>query len=128
MAAAITTKGVRTLHRHLAAKRSDIPEGGKLIVDVKGMQIGLFQIEDRLYAWRNVCPHAAAPVCRGRICGTRMPSLVYEYEYGRDNQILRCPWHGWEFDLTNGQHLVQPDVKLRGFPVETDGDDVYILL
>lgn len=131
------------MNRYLVAQKKEIPEGGKKIVEVKGIQYGIFQVNGQFYAWRNVCPHAGAPVCEGRICGTRLPSLVYEYTYGRDNEILRCPWHGWEFDLTTGEHLVDPDTKLRRGQLElekiesenlergeleSDEENIYLLL
>ncbi|MDT8862971.1 Rieske (2Fe-2S) protein [Alkalihalobacillus sp. MEB130] len=98
------------------------------IVEVKGIEIGIYLVDGEYYAWRNYCPHAAAPVCQGVVCGTRLPSMVYNYEYGRDQEILRCPWHGWEFDLKTGQHLVDPNVRLRNFPIEQDGEKLYVFL
>lgn len=116
------------MKRYPVAKTEDIQKDGRKIVEVKGMEVGVFFVDGDYYAWRNVCPHAAAPVCRGKVCGTRLPSLVYEYEYGCEDQILRCPWHGWEFDLKTGYHLADPDVKLKGVSVEVDGEDVYLVL
>lgn len=111
------------------AEPDAINDGGKLIVKVKEMEIGLFRIEGKYYAWRNVCPHAAAPVCAGAIRGTRLPSDVYDYCYGLEDRVLRCPWHGWEFDLKSGHHLAPgSDAKLRGYPVETDDTGVYVVL
>lgn len=116
------------MNRYEVAKVADLLEKGRQIVKVKGMEIGIFLVDGQYYAWRNVCPHAGAPVCRGKISGTRLPSAVYEYEYGRDQEILRCAWHGWEFDLRTGRHLVNPDVRLRGFTMEVDEDSIYLLL
>jgi nitrite reductase/ring-hydroxylating ferredoxin subunit len=130
-------------NKYLVANINEIPEGGRKIVEVKGMEFGIFKVNGQIYAWRNVCPHAGAPVCIGKICGTRLPSLVYEYKYGRDNEILRCPWHGWEFDLKSGEHLVDSTMKLRQahlefFSSEQDNlepghlemtnEDIYLLL
>lgn len=116
------------MNRYAVAKVADILEKGRQIVEVKGMEVGIFLVNGQYYAWRNVCPHAYAPVCMGKVCGTRLPSMVYEYKYGCDEQILRCPWHGWEFDLQKGHHLVNPSVKLRGFPVEVDGENIYLVI
>ena len=94
---------------------------------VNTTEIGLFRVGDRVLAWRNVCPHQAAPVCRGVVTGTREPSGVYEYRYGRDGEILQCPWHGWEFDLLSGEHLAAGSaVKLQRFEAEVRGNDVYV--
>lgn len=116
------------MNRYFVAKTTDVPEGGKIIVEIDGVEIGLFHVRGQWYAWRNICPHMWAPVCKGRISGTTLPSFVYEYEYGMENRILRCPWHGWEFDLTTGKHLIDSEVKLKGYPVEVDGDSLYILM
>jgi nitrite reductase (NADH) small subunit len=95
------------------AAKDEIMEGSCKIVKVKNAEYGIYKVNGEYYAWRNACPHFGAPVCKGIITGTRLPSLVYEYKLGRENEIVRCPWHGWEFDLMTGEHLVDPQTKLR---------------
>ncbi|CAG7599975.1 hypothetical protein PAESOLCIP111_00356 [Paenibacillus solanacearum] len=115
--------------RYKVLEANELTDGGQRIVSVKEMELGIYRIDGRYYAWRNVCPHAAAPVCAGLVRGTRLPSGVYDYRFGLDNQVLRCPWHGWEFDLTNGRHLAQGSkAKLRGYPVEADESGVYVVI
>lgn len=114
--------------RYPIATVSELAQLGRKIVEVKGMEIGVFEVAGQYYAWRNLCPHAAAPVCEGTVCGTRLPSMVYEYKYGKDQEILRCPWHGWEFDLMTGTHLVDSNVKLRGYEVFVEEEQIYLLL
>jgi nitrite reductase/ring-hydroxylating ferredoxin subunit len=109
------------MKRYPVLRVDELPENGHKIVEVRGIQYGVYRIKGEYYAWRNVCPHAGAPVCVGKVCGTRLPSLVYEYKYGRENEILRCPWHGWEFDLLTGEHLVDPETKLRRGKLEVGG-------
>jgi nitrite reductase (NADH) small subunit len=116
-----------TEHRIFVASVEELRRAGRILTTVKGMEIGVFAVGEQYYAWRNVCPHAGAPVCEGPICGTRMPSLVYEYKYGKDREILRCPWHGWEFDLLTGEHLVNEKVKLRGYKVEEAEGQLFIV-
>jgi nitrite reductase/ring-hydroxylating ferredoxin subunit len=101
------------MEKYKVASKREIQEGSCKIVSVRGVEYGLFKVNGQFYAWRNACPHFGAPVCEGKICGTRLPSAVYEYKLGRENEILRCPWHGWEFDLITGEHLVDPATKLR---------------
>lgn len=114
---------------HRVARVTDLPESGPLLVTVAGLEIGLFRVGDQVVAWRNHCPHMAAPVCRGVVSGTRLPSAVYTYRLGRDGEILQCPWHGWEFDLLSGEHLAGgSDARLRGYPVEVVDGDVYLHL
>ncbi|HZA03332.1 MAG TPA: Rieske (2Fe-2S) protein [Propionibacteriaceae bacterium] len=101
------------------ATLDEIPDRGGLLVTVGGLEIGLFRAGGTVRAWRNHCPHMAAPVCRGAVTGTLLASAVYEYTPGRDGEILQCPWHGWEFDLHSGHHLAPgSSARLRGYPTE----------
>jgi nitrite reductase/ring-hydroxylating ferredoxin subunit len=98
-------------------------------VQVKGIEIGLFAIDGVPYAWRNMCPHAGAPVCIGKRTGTMLPSEVFHYVYGMEEKILRCPWHGWEFDLATGRHLVvDSGAKLRGYRLTVENGQIFVLL
>jgi nitrite reductase/ring-hydroxylating ferredoxin subunit len=114
--------------RHAVAKIADIPVGGRIIARVpafgKEIEIGVFNVGGRFFAYRNVCPHAGAPVCEGKICGTTAPSDVGQFILEREGEIVRCPWHGWEFDLLTGKHLVDEKMKLRPYAVETGADDL----
>lgn len=39
-------------------------------------------------------------------------------DYSREGEILRCPWHGWEFDVTTGRSIFNPHaVRVRAYPV-----------
>ena len=109
--------------RHPVAQAGEIPPGGRKLVTVGRIQVGVFNVAGEFKAYRNACPHAGAPVCVGRISGTSQPSRVYEYIYGSEGCILRCPWHGWEFDLRTGEHLVDPETRLKAVPVEAAGSE-----
>jgi nitrite reductase/ring-hydroxylating ferredoxin subunit len=129
------------------AKIDEIPPGSRKLMTVGKLSFGVFNVQGTFRAYRNICPHAGAPVCEGRISGTTLPSKVYEYEYGQEGCVLRCPWHGWEFDLRTGAHLVDPETRLKSLtlqvapgpgcgvleglsevPLERHGDTVFILL
>ncbi|HZG74290.1 MAG TPA: Rieske 2Fe-2S domain-containing protein, partial [Paenibacillus sp.] len=63
---------------HFVAEAEAIAEGQSIIVDVQGRSIGLYRIEGEVYALHNYCPHAGAPLCKGQVVGTTLPSPVYE--------------------------------------------------
>ena len=52
--------------RHVVARVADIPPGERLIVDIAGRSIGVFNVDGRFYALRNSCPHQGGPLCLGR--------------------------------------------------------------
>ena len=57
-----------------------------------------------------------------------LPSDPYEYRYGRESRVLRCPWHGWEFDLETGEKLfdVTERARVRTYPVSVEDGRVVI--
>jgi nitrite reductase/ring-hydroxylating ferredoxin subunit len=103
---------------HVVAPTSDLPPGARRIIEVEGRSIGVFNIGGRFYALRNACPHQGAPLCLGSIGGTMVESKPGEYLWAREGEILRCPWHGWEFDVTNGQSVFNPHrTRVRSYEV-----------
>jgi nitrite reductase/ring-hydroxylating ferredoxin subunit len=103
---------------YLVAQASEIPPGSRKLVELGGRSIGVFNVEGHYYALRNSCPHQGAPLCLGSIQGTAEESRPGEYIWGREGKILRCPWHGWEFDLTTGRSVFNPHrTRVRSYPV-----------
>jgi 3-phenylpropionate/trans-cinnamate dioxygenase ferredoxin subunit len=81
-------------------------------VEVENRSIGVFNVGGEFYALANQCPHRGAPLCEGRITGLKTSPEPGEITLEREGEILKCPWHGWEFDITNGQSVVNPE-KIR---------------
>lgn len=121
-----TTTGRKLEQRWPVARLDEIRPGECKLVEVKQRSIGLFNVNGTIVAALNVCPHELAPVCRGRIGGTTLPSPPGEYRWGRDGEILACPWHGWEFDLLSGRALADERVRLRLYPVSIEDDTIYL--
>ncbi|MCY3778667.1 MAG: Rieske (2Fe-2S) protein [Chloroflexi bacterium] len=107
------------------AALDDLPTGERRIITADGKSIGVFNTGSQIVAVQNICPHAFAPVCLGKLSGTTLPSKPGEFIWGRENEILRCPWHGWEFDLHTGQCLTDRS-KLRRFPVIIRDEAIYV--
>ena len=110
--------------RHVVGTVAEIPPGERKIVEVEGRSIGVFNVRGTFYALRNSCPHQAAPLCRGSVKGMTIAPSPGEYAYVREGEILRCPWHGWEFDLTNGRSIFNPHkVRVRSYKVTVEPDE-----
>ena len=100
----------KTKTRHEICTAGDIPIGKRKIVTVGKRSIGIFNVHGSLYAVKNTCPHQGAELCRGSVGGTMLPaSGPGEYNYAMDGQVLRCPWHFWEFDITTGEMIFVPE-------------------
>ncbi|WP_191567317.1 Rieske (2Fe-2S) protein [Metabacillus idriensis] len=80
------------------------------------------------YAFMNRCIHQGAPLSKGKLCSTVASTDNHgEYNKIKDGDILRCPWHGREFDITEkGCVLAEPREKLRSYHVYVEGNDVIV--
>ena len=106
---------------HAICRVSELPPGGRKIVDVGSRSIGVFNVHGDFYALRSLCPHQGAPLCRGTITGTARASQPGEFIWERDGQVLRCPWHGWEFDITSGRSVFNPHrLRVRTYDVTVE--------
>ena len=110
------------------AQAADIAPGERIIVEIKERSIGIFNVNGTFVAVLNICPHELAPVCRGRVGGTTLPSAPGEYCWGRVGEIVACPWHGWEFDLLTGKMLADERIRIRKYPVDIRDGTVYVTL
>ncbi|GIP37805.1 (2Fe-2S)-binding protein [Paenibacillus sp. J31TS4] len=113
---------------HYVLKEGDLADGGHAIVTVNGREIGIYRRGEAYYALYNYCPHLGAPLCSGRVCGTNLPSDVYRYEYGMAGEIVRCPWHGWEFEIATGKSLFSDKVRAKTYPVEVHDGQIGVVL
>ncbi|TDF90606.1 Rieske (2Fe-2S) protein [Paenibacillus piri] len=96
------------MSKHAICPVQELRPGDRKLVVLEGRSIGVFNVKGQFYALKNSCPHQGAELCVGEIQGIMLPSEPGEYRYGRDGEIVRCPWHGWEFDITNGKSVFDP--------------------
>ncbi len=104
-------------------------EPGKFVIFQAGRHsVGVIRLKTgELKAVRNWCPHKGAPICRGIVGGTWPPSAPGELIFDREGEVLVCPWHGFEYDLQDGQELYREiPTRLRFFPVEVRDGTVYV--
>lgn len=110
--------------KHIVCRLSELPPGDRRIVTVAGRTIGVLNIEGSLYALRNSCPHQNAPLCLGTVKGTTIAGKPYEVIYGRENEIIKCPWHGWEFEIATGRSIFNPHrVRVRTYDVTVESPE-----
>lgn len=112
--------------REVALPVAELPPGSSTSIKAFGTTVAIFNVGGCLFATGNHCPHHGAPLCHGRISGTMLPSRPQEYSYGREGEVLKCPWHGWEFDLQSGKTLFDPAVGVKVYGVEVEDGQIVI--
>ena len=109
--------------KHVVGTVDEIPPGGRKIVEVAGRSIGVFNLGGEFFALRDSCPHQGGPLCQGAVSGFVASDGPGEYRFEREGEILRCPWHGWEYDIRTGQSWVDPrKVRVRRYDVSLEAE------
>ncbi len=113
---------------HIVAHVDEFPAGSRKIIRSGRLEVGVFNLDGRYYALPNVCVHQFGPLCEGRISGTLTAGKETDWHLSwiQEGEILICPWHALEFDITTGRCLAYPRVKLRQFPVRIEGEQLIV--
>lgn len=101
---------------HVVAPVADIPPGTRKLVEVNGRAIVVFNLDGEFHALLDRCPHRGGSLCAGRQTGLLESSRPGDYRFSREGEIIRCPWHAWEFDIRTGRSWCDPErLKARRF-------------
>lgn len=93
------------------ASVDELPNGARLIFEIDGEPIAVFNIAGQYYAIADVCSHDDGPVAEGELT---------------DFEIV-CPRHGAKFDLRTGAVLTLPAiVDIPAYPVRIQDDEIQI--
>jgi len=106
--------------RFVVGMVTELPPSSRRIVSVNGREIGVFNVKGKYYALRNLCPHQSAPLCLGELTGLTVSDEPGEIEWTREGEILRCPWHGWEFDILNGRTVFESKARVKTYDVRVE--------
>jgi nitrite reductase/ring-hydroxylating ferredoxin subunit len=107
--------------RHVVATTDEIPVGGRKLVTIRGREIGIFNHGGEYFAILNRCPHQGGELCKGTLIGLVTSTEAGRFDYSRPGEMLKCPWHGWEFDIRTGQSYCDPTkLKVRAYAVTVE--------
>jgi nitrite reductase (NADH) small subunit len=112
--------------RFVAGTVAEIPPGSrKLVYPTGGQGVGVFNVGGRFYALKNVCPHQGAELCLGPVTGTARPlapspDASPDLEWTQDGEIIRCPWHHWEFELATGKTVFPSRSRVATYDVTVE--------
>ena len=120
-----TTKPKRQ-QKFVVSRADEIEDGGRLVVEVNGREVGIFNVKGTFYAILNRCPHLGGPLVKGMMVNEITSTGQGNIEVNRDHNLIACPWHNWEFDIKTGQSYWNPaNLKARPFAVDVQtGADV----
>ncbi|SEB26223.1 MULTISPECIES: thiamine pyrophosphate-dependent enzyme [unclassified Mycobacterium] len=98
------------LNWHKAADAGQLDDGEVAMCPVGIKTVALTKLDGRYGAIDNRCPHQGGPLGQGTL----------------ENDKIRCPWHGFDFDPFTGEAAGGPDFNVRTYPVEVRDDGIYV--
>jgi 3-phenylpropionate/trans-cinnamate dioxygenase ferredoxin subunit len=113
--------------KHALFPADELAPGQIRRVTVDGLAIAVARRPDgTLSAVRDICPHYQARLSHGY-----MEAAFVAQESGQyvitERIVLRCPWHGYEFDLETGRCLADPErMRVRVYKVEVEDGTVFL--
>jgi nitrite reductase/ring-hydroxylating ferredoxin subunit len=111
--------------RHVVAAAGEIPPGTRKLVTLAGREIGVFNHGGEYFALLNRCPHQGGPLCKGPLVGVVTSKEPGRFDYSRRGELLKCPVHGWAYDIRTGQSWCDPDdTKVKAYEVTVEAGAV----
>ena len=84
------------------AMLDQLAPGQGMTVAVRGIPVALFNVDGTVYAIDDTCLHAGVSLGTGDLRG----------------HIVRCPAHGWRYDVTTGHAMNEPGCRVMCYPVQ----------
>jgi nitrite reductase/ring-hydroxylating ferredoxin subunit len=94
------------------ASIEECPPGESLERVAGDYVLALFNVDGVYYALDGICPHQGGPLGKGRLSGC----------------VVTCPWHGWQFDVCDGRHSLNPRIVQPRFPVRVENEMILVEL
>jgi nitrite reductase/ring-hydroxylating ferredoxin subunit len=96
------------------------------IKNFNNKSFGAIKVNQKIKVIRNICPHAGAEICRGKISKLVISNENYKLIYSSKKKVIQCPWHGWEFFLNNGLAAHTSYNKVRLSFIDHKMDNLYL--
>ena len=111
---------------HEVADATKFEPGSRIIADIRGTEIGVFNIDNEFHALANFCVHAGGPLCEGPVeKSTTVAEDGWNWEYG-DRTAVYCPWHHWKFDIESGESLDSEHHAVPSYETKIEDGIVYV--
>ena len=92
------------------AEIGDVAPGAGRAFEVEGYSIAVFNVDGKLYAIDDSCPHQGSSLAAGSLEGC----------------VVTCRSHGMKVNVTGGEQQSGAGMNVRCFPLESRADGLYV--
>lgn len=113
--------------KHVVAPVAEFLAGTHRLVHINGRAVAVYNVGGEFFGIANACPHQGGSLCDGHLGSLVTSDGPGQYRLERKGEILRCPWHGWEFDIRSGQSWCDPKkIRTRSYQVEVEDGSALV--
>lgn len=95
---------------HKLTEATEVPPGSGREFTVGGRIVALFNIAGQFHAIDGICAHQGGPLAKGQV----------------SDGVVTCPWHGWQFQVADGKHCLNPRICQTSFEVKVESGTVFV--
>ncbi|BCJ87698.1 Rieske (2Fe-2S) protein [Effusibacillus dendaii] len=115
--------------KHVVCKQTDVQPGGKLLINVNRVPVIVARNSSEEWtAFYGRCPHRGADLNRSFLTYETASDEPGKYEICNENEMIRCPWHGFEFDTKSGCTVFNSKLKMKTYKVFVEEENVVVEL
>lgn len=114
---------------HKVGHTDELDDESRIITDVDGIEIAIFEFDEEYHAVANHCIHQGGPLCEGELRGRTVGADDgWGWNYEASEKHITCPWHAWQFDITTGDCTDSDRYAVPTFELEVRDGDIYVEL
>ena len=75
-----------------------------------GKTLAISNVDGTFHAINNTCLHRGGPLGQGVL----------------EDEVVTCPWHGWQYNVTSGESVFNEAIKVQRYEVKVEGEDIFV--
>lgn len=113
--------------KHVVCKQSELGPGQmRTVTKGKAPVVVVCSEDNEYYAVRGICPHQGAMLDKGHLTSLTVSEGPGHYEVEKGGEILRCPWHSFDYDVTTGECVSDKSLRIKTYPAYVEEGDIVV--
>lgn len=113
--------------KHVVCREGELAPGQmRTLRDAEAPVVVVCSAAGEYHAVRGICPHQGALLGRGHLWSLTLSEEPGVYGLAEKAEILRCPWHSFDYDVKTGRCVSDPRLRVRTYPVSVEDGHIVV--
>lgn len=113
--------------KKIVCKRDELGPGQmRAVVKGRAPIVVVCSADEEYYAVRGICPHQGGMLAAGQLTELTVSDEPGAYELAESKEVLRCPWHSFDYNVTTGQCVSDPRLRIKTYPVSIENEHIVV--